>query len=59
MQQIIIEADDRLRPENTKITINGIEYKEFKNLVLKVLSNGKGSLTIEHESGYLEAYQAK
>lgn len=59
MQTIIIESDDRLRPEHTKIIVNGVEYKEFKNLVLKILSDGKGSLSIEHDSGYLEAYQAK
>lgn len=51
-----IICDQILDPGSSTIEINGIKYKEVKNLTLKIAENGKGSLVIEHGSGYLESY---
>jgi hypothetical protein len=56
---IKIETDNSLSPENTTVTINGIKYKEFKGLQLKLSKNLQGELTIEHETGYIESYKAE
>lgn len=56
---IEIIIDESFDPEHAIIKVNGVTYKTVKNLNLTIASDGNGRLAIEHESGYLEAYQGK
>jgi hypothetical protein len=57
--KIEITTNDTFDPESTVIVVNGNKYKNTVGLQLKIAKDAHGSLVIEHESGYLEAYQAK
>lgn len=54
---IKIQVDDTLSPEKAIVEINGNAYKNIDGLKLILAKNGNGNLTIQHQSGFLEAYQ--
>lgn len=57
--KIEIVTDKSFDPENTTIAVNGVPYKKVKGLKLLISGNNNGSIAIEHESGYLEAYKSE
>jgi translation initiation factor 1 (eIF-1/SUI1) len=56
---IQIKTDESLDPRKSVVIINGVEYKNIKNLQLRLAKDANGELTVQHDSGYLEAYKAE
>ncbi len=54
---IKIVTDDALSIDRSTVEINGNAYNNVEGLKLVLAKNGNGNLTIQHESGFLEAYQ--
>lgn len=59
MITIKIETDESLDPGKSIVIINGIAYKDIEALQLRLAKNENGELTIQHSTGYLEAYKAE
>lgn len=55
---IEIHTDKAFQSRSSTVIINGVKYKSFKNLQLRINEAG-GDLVIEHDSGYLEAYKSE
>lgn len=56
---IEIKTNQTLDPNNSVVIVNGVTYKNFNSLQLRITKDQKGELVIDHESGYLEAYKAE
>lgn len=56
---IEIVTDKSFDPANTIIKVDGVEYKGIKGLQLTIAGNYNGGLTVEHSTGYLEAYKSE
>lgn len=56
---IEIISDQILSPKSSEVKINGVIYKDFKGLQLIIAKDGHGTLTIEHENGFIEAYKSE
>jgi len=54
-----IKTNKTLDPRQSVVIINGVEYKNIESLQLRLIKDGRGELTIQHSSGYLEAYKAE
>lgn len=56
---IEIKTNKSLSPDGSVVIINGITYKDIESLQLRLAKNEMGELTIQHATGFLEAYKAE
>lgn len=54
---IKITTDETFDPINSTIEVNGNIYKNVEGFKLIIAKDSNGNLTIQHSSGYLEAYE--